>query len=735
MSGSPPPLQVLFDSLVNLETPEERASFLDFTCRDAPELRGQLERLYQLQYKAADFFDVERGVTLVEDAGTLSEPTPDHPPGDAATEGVGTRISHYRLLERLGEGGCGVVFLAEQTEPVRRRVALKIIRLGMDTESVVARFKQESQALALMDHPNIARVLDVGTSKTGRPFFVMQYVDGEKITAYCDKKQLSVERRLQLFTRVCMAIQHAHQKGVIHRDIKPSNVMVWENDGEPVPKVIDFGIAKATGAGFDAHATFTVAGQLVGTPAYMSPEQAAGSGMDVDTRTDIFSLGCVLYELLAGRPPIEPGSLSGSAVDEVRHLIREVDPPEPSAAVKQMAQDRRKEVAANRSNDPQKLPGVLKGDLDRIVMKALAKERRHRYPTAEAFAADVTRYLHNEPVLARSPSRFYQLGKMVSRNRLLFAGGGAVLLSLMAGLGGATVMYHRAVRARDATEVARANEENLRRRAESGMRVAQAAVHLRYGNLSKADEVIAESPASMPPPTLEGVGTFRALGLWHAREGRWREAAERFSALAGASTRVDAADSDLISLDVLMAAAATCRAGNQAEYENVRNLALRRFGNTGNAVVAEQVVKACLMRPANPEQMVKLGSLELLLDVNRSNGEPEDPLGQYLAAWRDFSSALAEYRRGNYPVAVERVAVCTRTPNDARVALAHILTAMISRKAGGPQDPNEEMRLGREMIERRKAAEPNIFDVTEPLWTDWVFAEMLLKEAEGVVGR
>ena len=415
--------------------------------------------------------------------------------------------------------------------------------------------------------------------------------------------------------------------------------------------------------------------------------------------------------------------------------IREVDPPEPSTAVRQFEAERLKEVSRNRGCEPPKLAGLLTGDLDRIVMKALAKERRHRYPTAEAFAADVTRYLNNEPVLARSPGGFYQLGKMVSRNRLLFAAGAVVLISLVGGLGVATVMYYRAVRARDATEVARANEENLRAKAESGMRLAQAAVHLRYGNLTKADELIGDFPASAAPPTLESVGIYRTLGLWHAREGRWHEAAERLAALASASTRVDTADSDAISLDVLMAAAAMYRAGNLAGYDNVRNLALRRFDSTANAVVAEQVVKVCLMRPAYSEQMARLGRLELLLDVNRANGEPEDPLGQYLAAWRDFASALAEYRRGNYSVAAERVAVCTRTPNDARVALAHILTAMISKKSNGPQDPNDELRLAREMIAQRQAAEPNMFDTAEPAWMDWVFAEGLLKEAEGVVGR
>jgi serine/threonine protein kinase len=283
MSESNPPIRILFESLTSLERTEDRQALLDFACRDDQRLRERLERLLKLRHEAQDFFDIE---TAPSDSAPAT--IPECP--DDATEGVGSKIGRYRLLERIGEGGCGAVYLAEQLEPVKRRVALKIIRLGMDTENVIARFEMERQALAMMDHPNIARVYDVGATRTGRPFFVMQLVDGEKITDYCDSQRLDLSARLRMFIRVCQAIQHAHQKGVIHRDIKPSNILVWVHDAEAVPKVIDFGIAKATGTDLQPGITVTDAGQFVGTPAYMSPEQATGDGRNVDTRSDIYSL-------------------------------------------------------------------------------------------------------------------------------------------------------------------------------------------------------------------------------------------------------------------------------------------------------------------------------------------------------------------------------------------------------------------------------------------------------------
>jgi serine/threonine protein kinase len=360
----------------------------------------------------------------------------------ASIEKPGDRIGRYKLLEQIGEGGCGVVYMAEQEEPVRRRVALKVIKLGMDTKSVIARFEAERQALALMDHPNIARVLDVGATETGRPYFVMELVKGFKITDYCDQNNLSTTDRLGLFVQVCQAIQHAHQKGVIHRDLKPSNILVTLYDGMPVPKVIDFGIAKATSEQRLTDKTvFTQFAQFIGTPAYMSPEQAEMSALGIDTRSDIYSLGVLLYELLTGRTPFDTKDLLQAGLDEIRRIIREQEPVRPSTRLSTMVAGELTAAAQHRRADPPKLIHLLRGDLDWIVMKALEKERARRYATANGLAMDVQRYLTDEPVVACPPSRAYRLQKMVRRNKLVFAAAAAVLAALIAGLGVSTYLF------------------------------------------------------------------------------------------------------------------------------------------------------------------------------------------------------------------------------------------------------------------------------------------------------
>ena len=345
-------------------------------------------------------------------------------------EAIGQTLGRYRLLEKIGEGGCGVVYLAEQTEPVRRRVALKVIKLGMDTREVIARFETERQALAVMDHPNIARVLDAGATDTGRPFFVMELASGRRITDYCARHQLSIRQRLELFISVCHAVQHAHQKGIVHRDLKPSNILVVEHEGGAVAKVIDFGIAIATGQGFEANSGLTSINQFMGTPAYISPEQVEFGARDVDTRTDIYSLGVILYELLASQPPFDPKVLADAGLDEMRRIIREVNPPRPSAR-----------LASNLN--PGRLPSPLgpsrervaavRGDLDWIVMKCLEKDRARRYETANALAFELRRHLNHEPVLARPPTTWYRAQTLIRRHRIVFSAGVAVAAALLAG--------------------------------------------------------------------------------------------------------------------------------------------------------------------------------------------------------------------------------------------------------------------------------------------------------------
>jgi eukaryotic-like serine/threonine-protein kinase len=347
------------------------------------------------------------------------------------SEQPGDRIGRYKLLEQIGEGGFGVVYVAEQEEPVRRRVALKVIKLGMDTKEVIARFEAERQALALMDHPHIAKVLDAGATAGGRPYFVMELVKGERITDYCDKNNLTTRQRLDLFVQICQAIQHAHQKGIIHRDIKPSNILVTMQDGAPAPKVIDFGIAKATEHRLTDKTIYTALEQIIGTPAYMSPEQAEMTGLDIDTRSDIYSLGVLLYELLTGKTPFDPKELMARGIEEMRRAIREQEPRRPSTRLTTMDKGELTTTARRRQTDAPKLVHLVRGDLDWIAMKCLEKDRTRRYETAYGLAMEIERHLNNEPVLARPPRAMYRLQKAVRRNKLLFSAGTVVAVTLV----------------------------------------------------------------------------------------------------------------------------------------------------------------------------------------------------------------------------------------------------------------------------------------------------------------
>jgi len=486
-----------------LEKPADmRRVFLDGACHGDAALRQRLEALLAAHEAKDSLLEPGEPKAGRGPFNTIKVPVPNEP----LDEAVGQTLGRYKLLEKVGEGGCGVVYVAEQTEPVRRRVALKVIKLGMDTKQVVARFEAERQALAMMDHPNIAKVLDAGTTETGRPFFVMELVRGIKITDYCDQNHLSTKERLDLFIKVCQAIQHAHQKGIIHRDIKPSNILVTLHDGVPVPKVVDFGIAKATEGRLTDATVYTQLHQFIGTPAYMSPEQAEMSGLDIDTRSDIYSLGVLLYELLTGSTPFDSNELMASGIDAMRKTIREKEPVRPSTRLATLEGEELTTTAKRRSTETSKLLHQLKGDLDWIVMKCLEKDRTRRYDTANGLAFDLKRHLTNEPVLARPPSAAYKFQKAFRRNKLVFTAGIVVAAALLLGIIASTWQSVRATRARrealaaqaqavaaqanetkerQLADAARANEASLRQQAEATELAARQRAYASDMNVAK----------------------------------------------------------------------------------------------------------------------------------------------------------------------------------------------------------------------------------------------------------
>ncbi|RJP32952.1 MAG: hypothetical protein C4547_12955 [Phycisphaerales bacterium] len=488
----------IFHAAREKSDPAERAGFLDGACGHDVSVRAEVEGLLKADADAGMF--LQEGTKARRHGGTkgggpdatiprssrgVSFRTPVAP-----SEHPGETIDRYKLLQQIGEGGFGVVYMAEQREPFKRRVALKIIKQGCDTRQVIARFEAERQALALMDHPHIAKVLDAGATATGRPFFVMEYIRGVPILEYCDAEKLHTQQRLELFTKVCHAIQHAHQKGIIHRDIKPNNVLVTMHDGVPVPKVIDFGIAKATNAELTTRTLFTEHRQMIGTPAYMSPEQAEMSGLDIDTRSDIYSLGVLLYEMLTGTTPFDTRELTSKGYAEMMRIIREVEPHKPSTRLSSLGKTAARKAQQRRAIDTKKLSQTVKGDLDWIVMRCLEKDRTRRYETANGLAMDVHRYLDGEPVLAAPPSTAYRLKKFVRRNRGMVTAGSAVVAALLIGVIAFAWQAKVARDQRDLAVEARKTAQDAQAEAAAQQQKAEAERHRAEVQLTRAEWLV-----------------------------------------------------------------------------------------------------------------------------------------------------------------------------------------------------------------------------------------------------
>lgn len=445
--------QSVFEVARKIDVPEVRHAYLRQVCGEDPAMMQRILALLEAHQQERSFLESPP-------PGVQQSPTVQ----DVPTEQPGTRIGPYKLLQQIGEGGMGVVWMAEQHEPVRRKIALKVIKPGMDSQSVIARFEAERQALSLMDHPNIAKVLDAGTTETGRPYFVMELVKGQPITQYCNERRLSTRQRLEMLIGVCQAIQHAHQKGIIHRDIKPSNVLIAEYDHQSVPKVIDFGVAKAISQPLTERTMFTGFGQLVGTIEYMSPEQAKVNQLDVDTRSDIYSLGVLLYELLTDSTPFDRQRLRSAAWDEMLRIIREEEPPRPSTRLSS-SPDSLPSISAERQTEPERLTRLVRGELDWIAMKALEKDRNRRYETANDFAQDLQRYLVDEPVRACPPSAWYRFRKFVRRNKQAAFAALFVFLALIAVVIGTTWSLIREQQHSQELRAAHERERHLNERA------------------------------------------------------------------------------------------------------------------------------------------------------------------------------------------------------------------------------------------------------------------------------
>ncbi len=491
---SSPDIEALFRDALAL-APADRERFIAASARGDPSVIAEVER--RLAASASPVTEADSALAE-RVAEQLSRLKPEEP---------GDIIGPYKLMEQIGEGGFGTVWVAAQERPVRRRVALKVIKLGMDTKEVIARFEQERQALAVMDHPHIAKVFDAGATQWGRPYFVMELVRGIRLTDYCDQENLTIPDRIALMIQVCHAVQHAHQKGIIHRDLKPSNILVTLHDGAAVPKVIDFGVAKATQQQrFTDLTIYTQFQQMIGTPLYMSPEQAEMSGLDIDTRSDIYSLGVLLYELITGRTPFDPEILLNQGIDEMRQAIREQEPQTPATFLRSLPDATRAMVAQRRRTESAKLAKLVRGDLDWIVMKAIDKDRSRRYETANGLAMDLRRYLASEPVLARPPSRLYKLRRLARRNRAVFFGGGAVLAGLLGGLGVAT---HAWIDER----AARASEKAQRQIADQRTREAQINAEIAAASEQKGRRFLYAADMSLANQSLEinNIGRARQL--------------------------------------------------------------------------------------------------------------------------------------------------------------------------------------------------------------------------------
>lgn len=727
----------LFFAALHITDPAARRAFLDRVCSTDGGMRRQIEDMLAAE-EGADRL-VNRGLSAIVSTGEgidgMQHGFSEESGASPRDERIGTRIGPYLLKESLGKGGGGEVYLAEQHEPVQRTVALKVIKLGMDTRSVIARFEAERQALAMMDHPYIARVLDAGSTAFGRPYFVLELVKGTPITEFCNSHGFTLSERIALVINVCHAIQHAHQKGIIHRDIKPSNVLVSMQDDIAVPKVIDFGIAKAIEGHIGEETSQTMQGQLLGTPSYMSPEQACIQTSDIDTRTDIYSLGALLYEIVTGHPPFGADDFADVPRSGLPEILASKEPLRPSALIRQMDATELASFAKSLSTEPTRLISMVRGDLDWIIVKAMEKDRTRRYETANGLAMDLQRFLDNQPIAARPPGRAYVLRKLVRRNRVVFVSSAFVVFALVGGFGTSTVLFFKARRAemrqaelRRLTEAALANEAQLRRAAETRSRLTEAVAHVRQEDFEGAARILGEMETPPSEPSLDAITALRDVGMWLGGHKRWDEARKCFEWLL----EIDKLDPwRTVTLNYQACGALLADTGDQPRYLRFCKILCQTHSRSEDGDEAGRILKSCLLKPLTPEIRK---SLEQLASTHESWLESVLPAGE--RGWSSLPAAIWRYRLGDDASAVQiaRMGLRDSKPSMGYYPSFHAILAMASARQGDSASAQEHLKAASESLEIKWQTDLSVGLGGEGFWYDWLFARVLVREAEEVIG-
>lgn len=666
-----------------------REAFLEESCRGDAALREAVEALLRKHTHATELFQTMAQGLSASEKGMSDNPEP-----------VDSIIGPYRIIRVLGEGGGGTVYEAQQEEPLRRNVALKILNPGTDAQKLVALFETERQTLARMEHANIARAIDAGTTPDGRPYFVMDLVQGERITDFCTHHSLPINERLCLMQQVCAAVQHAHNKGVIHCDLKPSNILVTLVDGIPVPKIVDFGIARIIAQPAPKDTDSASGEQWIGSPVYMSPEQF-GMPADIDIRSDVYSLGVILYELIAGRTPFHDSH--SSSIGNLRRLIRETTPEPPS---------RYYQGADLFSN----------GELDCIVLKTLEKDRENRYPTVQAFSSDIGHFLKGDPVDAHQSGHLYRLKKLMLRNRLASAAIALSALTLLVGFVTSTLLYLRA-------NAAEREQARLRTDAEEREHVTRAAILLMQGRPEEADAEVSRMGGLLTQPSLEATNVFRQLASWNAENNDWKKSADLWLALSRVNRFDDSDMTDNATRDLVPLGPALVTVGDFARYHDLQDLLLERLGRTNNPIAAEHVLKLCLQIPASAEMMEQLRPVLKVAADSLSPAMNEAP-PSWLDAWRCVAVGLCHYREGHYD---EAIAWCTRAlmyQNEeiSRDLQAQIIRGMAKIASGDRAGGRTDLDAARIVVNGRFRNKLEFYD--GGYWHDWLDARILLAEAD-----